>query len=186
MHKLSCFISGLKDEVRWVIKMQGPKTLGKAYALAKIQEEYLANVKRSTRPSYETNKDNWEQYGSQQVATQFDTKVAAQIAPKVAVQIDSKVTVQFDPKVFAQLDPKVAAQMDPKVVNLKPSSARSTMMVQKLTPKQMLERSWKGLCYYCDESWTMWHTCKAMKSYLFEEVQEEEGACDTSDKEKKG
>ena len=171
-------MNGLKDEVRLAIKMQGPRTLGEAYALAKIQEEYLANVTRSTRPSYEANEDNWEQFSSQQVA--------AQIAPKVAAQIDPKVAFQFDPKVAAQLDPKVAAQMDPKVVDLKPSSARSTMMVQKLTPKQMLERRRKGLCYYCDESWTMWHTCKAMKSYLFEEVQEEEGACDTSDKEKKG
>jgi hypothetical protein len=58
MHKLSCFICGLKDEVRLAIKMQGPRTLGEAYALAKIQEQYLANVKRNTRSSYEANKDN--------------------------------------------------------------------------------------------------------------------------------
>jgi hypothetical protein len=84
MHKLNCFMSGLKDEVRLAIKMQGPRTLGEAYALAKIQEQYLANVKRSTRPSYEANKDNWEQHSSQQVAAQFGPKVAAQIDPKVA------------------------------------------------------------------------------------------------------
>uniref|UniRef100_A0A2N9FHP4 Ty3 transposon capsid-like protein domain-containing protein n=1 Tax=Fagus sylvatica TaxID=28930 RepID=A0A2N9FHP4_FAGSY len=159
MHKLSCFISGLKDEVRLAIKMQGPRTLGEAYALAEIQEQYLANVKRSTRPIYEANKDNWEQYSPQQVATQFSLKVVA------------------------QLNPKVAAQMDPKVVDPKPISARPTMTVQKLTPKQMLERRRKGLCYNCDESWTMWHTCKAMKLYLIEEVQEEEGAYVTSDEE---
>uniref|UniRef100_A0A2N9I2L9 Protein kinase domain-containing protein n=1 Tax=Fagus sylvatica TaxID=28930 RepID=A0A2N9I2L9_FAGSY len=206
MHKLSCFMSGLKDEVRLAIKMQGPRTLGEAYALAKIQEQYLDNVKRSTRPSYEANKDNWEQYSSQQVAAQFvaaqfdtkvaaqidlkvaecDPKVAAQIVPKVAAQVDPKVTaqldpkvaVQFDPKVAAQLNPKVVVQMDPKVVDPKPTSARPTMTVQKLTPKQMLERRRKSLCYNCDESWTMWHTCKAMKLYLIEEVQEEEGFAD--------
>uniref|UniRef100_A0A2N9I8T7 Ty3 transposon capsid-like protein domain-containing protein n=1 Tax=Fagus sylvatica TaxID=28930 RepID=A0A2N9I8T7_FAGSY len=206
MHKLSCFMSGLKDEVRLAIKMQGPRTLGEAYALAKIQEQYLANVKRSTRPSYEANKDNWEQYSSQEVVAQFGPKVAtqsdpkvaecdpevaaqivpkvvAQFDPKVAAQLDPKVAVQFDPKVAAQLNPKVAAQMDPKVADPKPISAKPTMMVQKLTPKQMLERRRKGLCYYCDESWTMWHTCKAMKLYLIEEVQEEEGAYVTSDEE---
>uniref|UniRef100_A0A2N9GB53 Ty3 transposon capsid-like protein domain-containing protein n=1 Tax=Fagus sylvatica TaxID=28930 RepID=A0A2N9GB53_FAGSY len=206
MHKLNCFMSGLKDEVRLAIKMQGPRTLGEAYALAKIQEQYLANVKRSTRPSCEANKDNWEQHSSQQVAAQFgpkvaaqidpkvaecDPKVAAQIVPKVAAQIDPKVTaqldpkvaVQFDPKVAAQLNPKVAAQMDPKVVDPKPTSAKPTMTVQKLTPKQVLERRRKGLCYNCDESWTMWHTCKAMKFYLIEEVQEEEGAYVTNDEE---
>jgi hypothetical protein len=252
MHKLNCFMSGLKDKVRLAIKMQGPRTLGEAYALAKIQEQYLANVKRSTRPSCEANKDNWEQHSSQQVAAQFgpkvaaqidpkvaecdqkvdaqivpkvaaqidpkvaecdpkvaaqivpkvaaqidpkvvecDPKVAAQIVPKAAAQIDPKVTaqldpkvaVQFDPKVVAQLNPKVAAQMDPKVVDPKPTSAKSTMTVQKLTPKQVLERRRKGLCYNCDESWTMWHTCKAMKLFLIEEVQEEEGAYVTNDEE---
>jgi hypothetical protein len=183
MHKLSCFMSGLKDEMRLAIKMQGPRTLGEAYALAKIQEQYLANVKGSTRPSYETNKDNWEQYSSQEVATQIVPKVAAQVDPKVTAQLDPKVAVQFDPKVAAQLNPKVAAQIDPKVVDPKLTSAKPTMTVQKLTPKQMLERRKKDLCYNCDESWTMWHTCKAMKLYLIEEVQEEEGAYVTSDEE---
>ena len=152
MHKLSCFMSGLKDEVRLAIKMQGPRTLGEAYALAKIQEQYLTNVKRSIRPSYEANKDNWEQYSSQEVAAQFGPKVATQFDPKVAAQLDPKVAVQFDPKVAAQLNPKVAAQMDPKIADPKPISAKPTMMVQKLTPKQMLERRRKGLCYNCDES----------------------------------
>ena len=163
-------MSGLKDEVRLAIKMQGPRTLGEAYALAKIQEQYLANVKRSTRPSYVANKDNWEQYSSQEVAAQFGSKVATQSDPKViecdpevaaqivlkvvaqfdlkvAAQLNPKVAVQFDPKVAAQLNPKVAAQMDPKVADPKPISAKPTMMVQKLTPKQMLERRRKGLSY---------------------------------------
>jgi hypothetical protein len=232
MHKLNCFMSGLKDEVRLAIKMQGSRTLGEAYALAKIQEQSLANVKRSTRPSCEANKDNWEQHSSQQVAAQFGPKVAAQIVPKVAAQIDPKVAecvpkvaaqivpkvaaqidpkvaecdpkvaaqivpkvaaqivpkvaAQVDPKVIAQLDPKVAVQFDPKVatqLDPKLTSAKPTMTVQKLTPKQMLERRKKDLCYNCDESWTMWHTCKAMKLYLIEELQEEEGAYVTSDEE---
>ena len=40
MHKLSCFISDMKDEIRLAVKMQGARNLGEAYALAKIQEEY--------------------------------------------------------------------------------------------------------------------------------------------------
>uniref|UniRef100_A0A2N9G868 Reverse transcriptase domain-containing protein n=1 Tax=Fagus sylvatica TaxID=28930 RepID=A0A2N9G868_FAGSY len=39
MHKLSCFMSGLKDEIRLAVKMQGPRNLSEAYALAKIQED---------------------------------------------------------------------------------------------------------------------------------------------------
>ena len=113
MHKLSCFMNGLKDEVRLAIKMQGPRTLGEAYALAKIQEQYQANVKRSTRPSYEANKDNWEQYSSQQVAAQFGPKVATQVDLRV-VEFDPKVATQFYTKVAAQIDP-IVAECDPKV-----------------------------------------------------------------------
>jgi hypothetical protein len=46
-HKLSCFMSGLRDEVRLVVKMQGARSLGEAYALAKIQEEYLITCRKS-------------------------------------------------------------------------------------------------------------------------------------------
>jgi hypothetical protein len=103
-------------------RIKGPRTLGEAYALAKIQDQYLANVKRSTRPSYEANKDNWEQYSSQLVATQFGPKIGTQVDPrvaefdpKVAAQFYTKVSTQIDPKVAAQLVPKIAAQLDPKV-----------------------------------------------------------------------
>jgi hypothetical protein len=58
MHKLSYFMSGLKDEVRLAVKMQGPRSLGEAYALAKIQEEYLNSCKRSQRPHYEANRSS--------------------------------------------------------------------------------------------------------------------------------
>ena len=40
-HKLSCFLSGLKDEVRLPVRMLGPKNLSEAFGLAKMQEEYL-------------------------------------------------------------------------------------------------------------------------------------------------
>uniref|UniRef100_A0A2N9EWI0 Reverse transcriptase domain-containing protein n=1 Tax=Fagus sylvatica TaxID=28930 RepID=A0A2N9EWI0_FAGSY len=43
-HKLSCCVSRLKDDVRLPVKMQGPRNLGEAYALAKFQEEYLATL----------------------------------------------------------------------------------------------------------------------------------------------
>ena len=50
-HKLSCFLSGLKDEVSLPVKMLHPKNLNKAFGLAKIQEEYLNSNRRSQRPS---------------------------------------------------------------------------------------------------------------------------------------
>jgi hypothetical protein len=51
-------MSGLKDEVMLAIKMQGSRSLDEAYALAKIQEEYLATCKRNQRPQYDANRSN--------------------------------------------------------------------------------------------------------------------------------
>jgi hypothetical protein len=74
MHKLSCFMSGMKDEIRLAVKMQGPRNLGEAYALAKIQEEYMATVKRSTRPTYEPSRGSWVQSQAQQGAARVENK----------------------------------------------------------------------------------------------------------------
>ena len=48
-HKLSCFLSGLKDEIRLSVRMLVLKTLNKAFGLAKIQEEYLSNGRKGFR-----------------------------------------------------------------------------------------------------------------------------------------
>lgn len=46
-HKLSCFLSGLKDEIRLPIQMLNPINLNVAFGLAKILEEYLMTSRRS-------------------------------------------------------------------------------------------------------------------------------------------
>ncbi|XP_041011286.1 uncharacterized protein LOC121255061 [Juglans microcarpa x Juglans regia] len=46
-NKLSCFLSGLKDEVRLPVRMLNPTTLNDAIGLAKIQEEYVWATRRS-------------------------------------------------------------------------------------------------------------------------------------------
>uniref|UniRef100_A0A2N9FIE8 Integrase catalytic domain-containing protein n=1 Tax=Fagus sylvatica TaxID=28930 RepID=A0A2N9FIE8_FAGSY len=59
-HNLSCFMSGLRDDVRLAVKMQGPRGLGEAYALAKIQEEYLATCRRGYRSGFDNTRNNWQ------------------------------------------------------------------------------------------------------------------------------
>ncbi|XP_035543565.1 uncharacterized protein LOC118347658 [Juglans regia] len=49
VHKLNCFLSGLKDEIRLPIRMFNPVSLSAAYTLAKIQEEYLASSKKTSK-----------------------------------------------------------------------------------------------------------------------------------------
>ena len=48
--KLSCFLSGLKEEIRLPAKIFSPQNLSAAFGLAKIQEEYLSANKRGTKP----------------------------------------------------------------------------------------------------------------------------------------
>ena len=49
-HKLSCFLSELKDEIRLLVRMLNPKNFSFAFGLAKIQEEYLFTSKKITKP----------------------------------------------------------------------------------------------------------------------------------------
>ena len=71
MHKLSYFMSGMKDEIKLSVKMQGPRNLGEAYALAKIQE-YLTTVKRSIRLAYKLDRGSWAHSQSQQRAARVE------------------------------------------------------------------------------------------------------------------
>ena len=55
-HKLSCFLSGLKDEIRLPVRMLVPKTLNEAFGFAKIQEEYLSHSRKGIRNTIENGK----------------------------------------------------------------------------------------------------------------------------------
>ncbi|KAL4622255.1 hypothetical protein ACB092_06G284100 [Castanea dentata] len=52
LHKLSCFLSGLKDEIRLPVRMLNPSTLNEAFGLAKIQEEYVFSCKKVNVPNF--------------------------------------------------------------------------------------------------------------------------------------
>jgi hypothetical protein len=97
MHKLSCFMSGMKDEIRLAVKMQGPRNLGEAYALAKIQEEYLATMKRSTRPTYEPSRGSWVQSQAQQGAAQVENKSgdSKQFSARPSMQVQRLTPMQM-------------------------------------------------------------------------------------------
>lgn len=52
-HKLSCFLSGLKDEIGLPIRMFNPTNVCAAFGLAKIQEEYLLSARRGLKQHLE-------------------------------------------------------------------------------------------------------------------------------------
>ena len=55
-HKLSCFLRGLRDEIRLPVRMLVPKTLNETFGLAKIQEEYLSHSRKGIRNTIENGK----------------------------------------------------------------------------------------------------------------------------------
>lgn len=52
-YTLSCFITGLKEELRSLVRMFNPSTIAQAYSLAKIQELNLS--KTSNKPTTKFN-----------------------------------------------------------------------------------------------------------------------------------
>ena len=58
LHKLSCFLSGLKDEIRLPVRMLNPQSLNATFGLAKIQEEYVLSCKRNAKYQQESGKNS--------------------------------------------------------------------------------------------------------------------------------
>lgn len=52
-HKLSCFLSGLKDEIRLPVCMLNPQSLNEAFGLSNIQEKYNWSCKRNSKVQLE-------------------------------------------------------------------------------------------------------------------------------------
>jgi len=50
-NRLSCFLSGLKDEIHLPVCMLNPASLVAAFGLAKLQEEYIQSSKQPLRAS---------------------------------------------------------------------------------------------------------------------------------------
>ncbi|XP_075666464.1 uncharacterized protein LOC142636214 [Castanea sativa] len=97
LHKLSCFLSGLKDEIRLLVRMLNPSTLNEAFGLAKIQEEYVFSCKKSSRFQQETckssilalPKNNRELNGKVQSGVQI-TEVEEELGSEVATKAVSQ------------------------------------------------------------------------------------------------
>ena len=115
-HKLSCFLSGLKDDIRLPVKMLNPSTLNAAFGLAKIQEEYLLANKRNSK------------------------NVQEQIRPSILGA------------------PKLTTGNETKI----------KLPIKRLSPAQVEERRKKGMCYNCDDKWSLDHKCKGAKLFLLE------------------
>jgi len=48
-YKLSCFLSDLREDIRFMVRMLNPPNLHMAFGLAKMQEENVAALKRTAK-----------------------------------------------------------------------------------------------------------------------------------------
>jgi len=58
-YKLSCFLNGLKDDIRLPLRLLSPQNLNNVFAMAKIQEWGVLNFRRTSKFSTYTN-SNWQ------------------------------------------------------------------------------------------------------------------------------
>lgn len=57
-HKLSCFFSGVSDEIRITVSMSNPTTLNTKFALVKIQEGHVLSNKRTMKLAIDEEKSS--------------------------------------------------------------------------------------------------------------------------------
>jgi hypothetical protein len=78
-YKLSYFLSGLKDDIRLPVRMLAPTSLGQAFGLAKIQEEYVLSSRRGFKQS---GSSGFSVYGKQTAYGQSNSFGDQNLGPK--------------------------------------------------------------------------------------------------------
>ncbi|XP_035551066.1 uncharacterized protein LOC109020622 [Juglans regia] len=93
-HKLSCFLSGLKDEIRLPLRMFNPHNLTAAFGLARIQEEYFISVKKPMKFSGEKGQfglsNNYNSYGNSGGAAGNNMKYSPPVKKVLSTEWDEK------------------------------------------------------------------------------------------------
>jgi len=158
-HKLSCFLRGLRDEIRVPVRMFNPTTLVDAYSLARMQEECVATCRRYPRTAANSGQF---QYSGQGLSVNLPVGFT-----KGNVISNSNRKFQQD-QIKQNFRPPGGGGL-PGIEGSRPSQA--LVPVQKISQAQMDERRRKGLCYTCDAKWTRGHVCVAPKLFILEAVE---------------
>jgi hypothetical protein len=157
-HKLSCFLGGLKDEIRLPVQMFNPKSLVDAYSLARIQEECLSNLVRGVRSPWRSTPFN---HSPRSMSSELPLGNDKGIFPRATSMGQPRSNSQAP--VRHGFNPNKGSQPNQALVP-----------VQKITQAQMEERRRRGLCYSCDSKWTRGHVCTVPKLFLIEGMPKEE------------
>ena len=86
-HKLSSFLSGLKDEIHLPVRMLAPKYQNEAFGLAKIQE-YLISSKKSLKTSFDPGKPSL--LGVSKIENKSEQKVRLPLQRLTSAQMEER------------------------------------------------------------------------------------------------
>ena len=122
---LSCFLSGLKEEIKIPVKMIGPSSLQQAYALARMQESYLMATRNYRTYS---NKPPLLPAPKQPLPPLLPT-------PNTIQKINNNTTIAKQPTLKTSTNTKLPFQ--PRTI--------------RLSDEEINEKRAKNLCFWYDE-----------------------------------
>ena len=135
-YAVSCFLSGLIEEIQTAVRMFKPNTLHDAYCLAKLQEAILASMARRTRPilgrspvtrSLEPRGNVTPTWGSSSY------KTGTHARPSRGTTASSTGSTPF----------------------------RHRPAGRRMSSREFEEKRAKNQCFYCDEKYSPGHKCAA-------------------------
>jgi hypothetical protein len=174
-HKLSCFLGGLKEEIRLPLRMFHPKNLVDAYSLARIQEECVNIYSKGGRQNWRSTQFS---HSHRSMSTELPWG-----AMKGASGMNTNRGVQHDYLKTNAMPPGRLGQTPQRPSN----GSQALVPVQKISHAQMEDRRKRGLCYYCDAKWSRGHVCMSPKLFIIEgkatEEMEAEKQAETPDED---
>ncbi|KAG8374641.1 hypothetical protein BUALT_Bualt10G0017100 [Buddleja alternifolia] len=158
-YAISYFLAGLKSEIAIQVRMFKPKSLKEAISLSKLQEQsiYLANRKPYSNTSYKPH-------------------LPYQKQPPLLPTPQYKPSPPPNYSPFPNQPHPFQHQKPPSTQSITNNPMRNTSKPngRRLSPQEMEEKRAKGLCFFCDDKYTLGHVCSKRRQLFLMEVENED------------
>ncbi|KAL4557226.1 hypothetical protein LXL04_035399 [Taraxacum kok-saghyz] len=152
------FVNGLQTEIRAEVRLVGPQIVDHTMSLALKVEEKIRSQPSRKLPS--------SQWGN----TQKQTSTPSMITPL-------KTTFSFQTSTNPSTKPHTGNQFTGRTNSFGGE-------IRRLTDKELQAKRDKGLCYRCDDKWSVGHHCKRKELSVLLIQEEEDGGEETPAEEK--
>ena len=135
---VSCFLSGLKEEIQCSVRMFKPSSLHEAYCLAKLQEATLASMARRPKPILEKPPTVMKSFNTYRGTTGNPILPT----PQGYTSRNAAPSTSFNSRSAASSTGSVTSK--PRRI---------------LTPQEIDEKRANSMCFFCDERYYRGHKC---------------------------